>query len=168
MRAGIHRRRAGGVQQIQALLVTLQRLLEGVPAQLAALSAQPIAIGPWTLSLTTSEIIPLVERGLSTIEPLLGRASTLVATGAAHALESLARLIFVLAVSYFLTVDHDRSARPGPITILLRARSRPFRRRWGDLACACAQLLSCRNGRPDDRSDERPGAALGLGVDGRG
>jgi predicted PurR-regulated permease PerM len=96
------------VQQIQALLVTLQRLLEGVPAQLAALSAQPIAVGPWTLSLTMSEIVPLVERGLSTIEPLLGRASTLVASGAAHALESLARLIFVLAVSYFVTVDHDR------------------------------------------------------------
>jgi predicted PurR-regulated permease PerM len=72
------------------------------------LSAQPIAVGPWTLSLTMSEIVPLVERGLSTIEPLLGRASTLVASGAAHALESLARLIFVLAVSYFVTVDHDR------------------------------------------------------------
>lgn len=96
------------VQQIQALLVTLQRLLEGVPAQLAALSAQPIAVGPWTLSLTTSEIVPLVERGLGTIEPLFSRASTLVATGAAHALESLARLIFVLAVSYFVTIDHDR------------------------------------------------------------
>lgn len=96
------------VQQIQALLVTLQRLLEGVPAQLAALSAEPIAVGPWTLSLTTSEIVPLVERGLGTIEPLFSRASTLVATGAAHALESLARLIFVLAVSYFVTIDHDR------------------------------------------------------------
>ena len=96
------------VQQIQALIVTLQRLLEGVPAQLAALSAQPITVGPWTLSLTTSEIVPLVERALGSIEPLFSRASTLVATGAAHALESLARLIFVLAVSYFLTVDHDR------------------------------------------------------------
>jgi len=96
------------VQQLQALIVTLQRLLEGVPAQLAALSEQPIALGPWTLSLTTSEIIPLVERGLSTVEPLFSRASTLVAAGAAHALETLAQLIFVLAVSYFLTVDHDR------------------------------------------------------------
>jgi predicted PurR-regulated permease PerM len=96
------------VQQLQALFVTLEGLLEGVPAQLAALSAQPIALGPWRLSLTTSEIIPLVERGLSTVEPLFSRASTLVATGAAHALESLARLVFVLAVSYFLTIDHDR------------------------------------------------------------
>jgi predicted PurR-regulated permease PerM len=96
------------VQQLQALIVTLQRLLEGVPAQLVALSEQPITLGPWTLSLTTSEIAPLVERGLSTVEPLFSRASTLVATGAAHAVETLARLIFVLAVSYFLTVDHDR------------------------------------------------------------
>lgn len=95
-------------QQVQALLVTLQNLLEALPAQLAALSAQPIALGPWTLSLTTSDAVPLVERGLSTIEPLLSRASTMVASGAAQAVESVAGLIFILAVSYFLTVDHDR------------------------------------------------------------
>ena len=95
-------------QQLQALLVTLQNLLEGLPAQLAALSAEPITLGPWTISLTTSEIVPLVQRGLSAIEPLLTRASTVVATGAAQAVESIAGLIFVLAVSYFLTVDHDR------------------------------------------------------------
>ncbi len=95
-------------QQVQALLVTLQNLLEALPAQLAALSAQPITLGPWTLSLTTSDVVPLVERGLSAIEPLLSRASTVVASGAAHAVESVAGLLFILAVSYFLTVDHDR------------------------------------------------------------
>jgi predicted PurR-regulated permease PerM len=96
------------LQQLQALLVTLQGLLEGLPAQLAALSAEPITLGPWTLSLTTADIVPLVERGLSAVEPLFTRASTVVATGAAQAVESIAGLIFVLAVSYFLTVDHDR------------------------------------------------------------
>jgi predicted PurR-regulated permease PerM len=95
-------------QQVQALLVTLQNLLEALPAQLAALSAQPITLGPWTLSLTTSDVVPLVERVLSTVEPLLTRASTVVASGAAQAVESIAGVIFILAVSYFLTVDHDR------------------------------------------------------------
>jgi predicted PurR-regulated permease PerM len=96
------------VQQLQALLGTLQGLLEGLPAQLAALSAKPVVLGPWTFSLTTENISPLVDRGLSAIEPLFSRASSVVATGAAQAVESLAGLIFVLAVSYFLTVDHDR------------------------------------------------------------
>lgn len=106
------------VQQLQALFVTVQGLLQSVPAQLEALSRQPIVLGPWTLSLTTSEIIPLVERGLGTLEPLFGRASSLMATVAGHALESLARLIFVLAVSYFLTLDSDRiRSRWGGITI---------------------------------------------------
>ncbi|MCX6070906.1 MAG: AI-2E family transporter [Chloroflexi bacterium] len=95
-------------QQLQALLVTLQNLLEGLPAQLAALSAEPIVLGPWTLELATADVAPLVERGLSAIEPLFTRASTVVATGAAQAVESVAGLIFVLAVSYFLTVDRDR------------------------------------------------------------
>jgi len=106
------------VQQLQALFVTLQGLLEGVPAQLEALSRQPIVLGPWTFALTTSEIIPLVERGLGTVEPILGQASSLVASAAGHALESLARLVFVLAVSYFLTVDSDRiRSRWGGISI---------------------------------------------------
>jgi predicted PurR-regulated permease PerM len=96
------------LQQLQALLVTLQGLLESLPAQLAALSAEPITLGPWTLSLTTANVVPLVERGLSAVEPLLTRASTVVASGAAQAVESIASLVFVLAVSYFLTVDHDR------------------------------------------------------------
>jgi predicted PurR-regulated permease PerM len=95
-------------QQVQALLVTLQNLLAGLPAQLAALGAEPIRLGPWTISLTTSELTPLVERGLGAVEPLLTRASTAVASGAAQAVESIAGLIFVLAVSYFLTVDRDR------------------------------------------------------------
>jgi predicted PurR-regulated permease PerM len=96
------------LQQLQALLVTLQGLLESLPAQLTALSAEPVTLGPWTLSLTAANAVPLVERGLSAVEPLLTRASTVVASGAAQAVQSIASLLFVLAVSYFLTVDHDR------------------------------------------------------------
>jgi predicted PurR-regulated permease PerM len=95
-------------QQVQALLVTLRNLLAGLPAQVAALSAAPITLGPWTFSLTTEDVVPLVQRALSAIEPLFTRASSAVASGAAQAVESVASLIFILAVSYFLTVDHDR------------------------------------------------------------
>jgi predicted PurR-regulated permease PerM len=96
------------VQQVQALLLALQGLLEGVPAQLEALSRQSFVLGPWSFTPTTTEIIPLVERALGAIEPAFGRASALVASAAGHALESLASLVFVLAVSYFLTMDSDR------------------------------------------------------------
>lgn len=96
------------VQQVQALLLALEGLLKGVPGQLEALSRQSIALGPWSFSPTTSEVVPLVERALSAIQPVFGRASSLAASVAGHALESLASLLFVLAVSYFLTLDSDR------------------------------------------------------------
>ncbi|MBM3122812.1 MAG: AI-2E family transporter, partial [Chloroflexi bacterium] len=96
------------VQQVQALLLALQGVLDGVPAQLEALSRQSFVLGPWSFTPTTTEIIPLVERALGAIEPAFGRASGLVASAAGHALESLASLVFVLAVSYFLTLDSDR------------------------------------------------------------
>ena len=106
------------VQQVQALLLALQGLLEGVPAQLEALSRESIVLGPWTFTPTTTEIIPLVERALGAIQPAFGRASGLVASAAGHALESLASLVFVLAVSYFLTLDSDRiRSRWGGIVI---------------------------------------------------
>ncbi len=106
------------VQQVQALLLALQGVLEGVPTQLEALSRQSFVLGPWTFTPTTTEIIPLVERALGAIEPAFGRASSLVASAAGHALESLASLVFVLAVSYFLTLDSDRiRSRWGGIVI---------------------------------------------------
>lgn len=95
-------------QQVQALLATLEDLLQALPAQLEALSTTPITLGPWSLTLATTDVVPLVERGLGAVEPLFARASSLVASGAAEAVESIARLVFVLAVSYFLTVDHER------------------------------------------------------------
>lgn len=106
------------VQQVQALLLALQGVLEGMPAQLEALSRQTFVLGPWTFTPTTTEIIPIVERALGAIEPIFGRASGVVAGAAGRALESLASLVFVLAVSYFLTLDSDRiRSRWGGITI---------------------------------------------------
>ncbi len=96
------------VQQLQGLFLTIQDLLFDLPAQIAALSRETIRFGPIVIDLTQFELMPLVEQALATVQPLLGRASGLLTSVATGAVQTLANLVFVLAVAYFLTVDFER------------------------------------------------------------
>jgi predicted PurR-regulated permease PerM len=96
------------VQQLQALFITLQRILITLPATMAGLSQNTYVIGPWVIDLARFDLVVLAEQALGTVQPVLGQASGLVRSLASVALESLARLIFVLAVAYFLTLDYRR------------------------------------------------------------
>lgn len=96
------------VQQLQALFQTLQRILGELPLSMAELSRQPIAVGPWSLDLARFDLVVLAEQALGTAQPILGQASSLVRSLATVALESLARVAFVLTVAYFLTLDYAR------------------------------------------------------------
>jgi predicted PurR-regulated permease PerM len=96
------------VQQVQALFLLVQRFLEGLPAQLAALSQQSLVFGPWILDFSQFDFAPVLERILNAVEPVLGRASGLITSFATGAIESIVRLIFVLAVTYFLILDQNR------------------------------------------------------------
>lgn len=96
------------VQQLQALFITLQRILITLPATMAGLSQNTYVIGPWVIDLARFDLVVLAEQALGTVQPVLGQASGLVRSLASVALESLARLIFVLAVAYFLTLDYKR------------------------------------------------------------
>jgi predicted PurR-regulated permease PerM len=96
------------VQQLQALFITLQRILVTLPASMASLSQNAYVIGPWVIDLARFDLVVLAEQALGTVQPVLGQASGLVRSLASVALESLARLAFVLAVAYFLTLDYKR------------------------------------------------------------
>jgi len=96
------------IQQLQALFITLQRILITLPATMAGLSQNTYVIGPWVIDLARFDLVVLAEQALGTVQPVLGQASGLVRSLASVALESLARLIFVLAVAYFLTLDYRR------------------------------------------------------------
>jgi predicted PurR-regulated permease PerM len=98
----------GVVQQLQALFGTVQRSLVDLPQMLADLTRQPLILGPWQIDFSRLDLVPGAQSVLSAAQPLLGRASSLIASLATGALGILARAVFVLAVAYFVTIDFER------------------------------------------------------------
>jgi predicted PurR-regulated permease PerM len=96
------------IQQLQGLFLLVQRFLLTLPDELARLSATTYILGPWVIDLSQFDLQLLGEQLLATIQPLLGEVSGLITQLASGALESLARVVFVLAITYFLTFDYRR------------------------------------------------------------
>jgi predicted PurR-regulated permease PerM len=96
------------VQQLQSLFFLIQRFLFTLPDELARLSATTYAVGPWTIDLSQFDLQIIGEQLLATIQPMLGEISGFITQLASGALESLAKLVFILAITYFLTFDYRR------------------------------------------------------------
>jgi predicted PurR-regulated permease PerM len=96
------------IQQLQALFLTVQRFLADLPDILESISQQTYILGPWEFNFSQFDLAPLAEQLLATAQPVLGQLSTLLAYLTTGAIEWVVRMIFVLAVSYFLTVDYNR------------------------------------------------------------
>jgi predicted PurR-regulated permease PerM len=95
-------------QQLQGLFLTVQRFLFTLPDELARLSATSYSFGPWMIDLSQFDLQLLGEQLLATIQPLLGEVSGLITQLASGALESLGRLLFILAITYFIIFDYRR------------------------------------------------------------
>jgi predicted PurR-regulated permease PerM len=96
------------VQQLQALFLTVQNFLFDLPNILETISQQTYVLGPWELDLSQFDLVPFAEQLLAAVQPLFGQLSAILASLATGAVEWIVRLVFVLAVSYFLTVDYNR------------------------------------------------------------
>jgi predicted PurR-regulated permease PerM len=96
------------VQQLQALFFTVQQFLVGLPALIESVSHQTILVGPVEIDLSLFDLGRLAEQALASVQPVLGQVSGLLRSLATVAVETLARLLFVLAVAYFLTMDYER------------------------------------------------------------
>jgi predicted PurR-regulated permease PerM len=96
------------VQQLQALFLTVQTFVLDLPELFETISQQTYVIGPWALDFSQFDLVPLAEQLLAAVQPLFGQLSAVLATLATGAVEWIVRLVFVLAVSYFLTVDYNR------------------------------------------------------------
>jgi predicted PurR-regulated permease PerM len=115
------------VQQLQALFLTVQNFLMDLPDIFESISQQTYVLGPWVLDFSQFDLAPLAEQLLATVQPVFGQLSTLLAYLATGAVEWVVRLIFVLAVSYFLTVDYNR-IRAAVINISIPGFTDDFRR----------------------------------------
>jgi predicted PurR-regulated permease PerM len=103
-------------QEVQSLVQTMSDL----PGLLESASHLVIAVGPFRLDLSQFDLAAVAEQLMVYVQPLLGQASGVVTALAGGAIETLARLVFVMAAAYFFTLDQPqftglwkRSAVPG-------------------------------------------------------
>ncbi|TFH34059.1 MAG: AI-2E family transporter, partial [Anaerolineales bacterium] len=85
-----------------------QRFLSDLPNELARLSATTYMLGPWVIDLSQFDLQSLGEQLLAMVQPLLGEVSGLITQLASGAIESFAKTIFVLAITYFIIFDYRR------------------------------------------------------------
>lgn len=90
------------VQQVQSLIIFLQRFTSDLPNLVSELSAQVYRLGPFKMDLSQYDFTSLTEQILGIIQPLLGRAGTVVSKVATSAASTLGWGMFILLVSYFL------------------------------------------------------------------
>jgi len=133
------------VQQLQALFLTIQNSLADLPNILETLSQQTYVLGPWELDFSQFDLVPFAEQLLAAVQPVFGQLSAILASLATGAVEWIIKLVFVLAVSYFLTVDYNR-IRAAVINTSIPGFTDDFRRLriallgiWN--AFLCGQLL---------------------------
>ncbi len=107
-------------QQVQSLVLTVQSILQDLPSLLDSLSQSKIALGPIHIDLAQFDFSSLADQVLVYVRPFLGGASSVVTALAGGAIETLARVVFVIAAAYFFTLDQPiftnafkRPALPG-------------------------------------------------------
>ena len=90
------------VQQAQSLVSFVSKFVTELPAMVENLPTQTYQIGPFHLDFSQLDLQTVVQDLLNAIQPFLGQAGTLVSKLAASAASTLAWLLFILLVSYFL------------------------------------------------------------------
>jgi predicted PurR-regulated permease PerM len=96
------------VQQLQALFLIVQQFLLDLPALLENISQTTYIVGPWYIEFSQFDFAAAGEQLIATIQPLLGEVSSLITSLATGAIESLTRMVIVLAITYFLIFDYRR------------------------------------------------------------
>ena len=92
-------------QEVQSLVQTVQNILLDLPGLLESVSDMVIVLGPLRVDLAQFDLPSLAEQAMVYVRPFLGEASGVVTSLAGGAIETLARLAFVMAAAYFFTLD---------------------------------------------------------------
>lgn len=90
-------------QQVQSLITFVQRFIStDLPRIASELSTQTYYIGPFVIDFTQFNFTQLTDQLLSTIQPLLSQAGSLIGNFATGAAGLFGWVFFVLLVAYFL------------------------------------------------------------------
>jgi predicted PurR-regulated permease PerM len=94
------------VQQVQSLVIFIQRFIAELPALIADLSTQVYEFGPWTINLgELLDVQAIANEVLATVQPLLGQAASIIGSFAGSAAVFFSWGLFVLLISYFLLAE---------------------------------------------------------------
>ena len=96
------------LEQLQALLLTLQSVVVSLPDRLAGMGNLVLVVGPWQTDLVAFDPATLVQQALGIIQPALTQVSGVLTFAAARLVEGLAHAVFVLAIAYFVVLDSPR------------------------------------------------------------
>jgi len=101
------------VQQIQSLIVVIERFINDLPNQIDNIASQVIIIGPYKLDLSQfTDLGQLGDQVISTLQLLIGRAGNLVGTLASATASLFGWGFFVLIITYFVLADIGKVPNP--------------------------------------------------------
>lgn len=92
-------------QQIIGLVQDLTRLAVQLPQQLRQLSESTLTFGPWAVDLSTVNLEPIVNALISTVQPVLSRTGTILASALGATASTLGMLILIMVMGYYLLRD---------------------------------------------------------------
>lgn len=95
----------GLIGQIGNLITGVQNNIDKIPGFIDELSQRTITLGPFSLDLSTLEWTSAGQQVLSMIEPVLGRAGSMVGSLAGSAAATVGWTIFVVIISYFFLYE---------------------------------------------------------------
>jgi len=97
------------VQQLQSLIDVIQRFVTQLPEMLLDFSTRAYLIGPFRVEMSQyfspGNLESLADQVLGVIQPVLGRAGSLLGTLASGTMTILGWGFFVILVSYFILAD---------------------------------------------------------------
>ena len=101
------------VQQIQSLIVVVERYINDLPNQIDAISQQVIIVGPYTFDLSQfTDLGQLGDQVISTLQLFVGRAGNVVGTLASATASLFGWGLFVLVITYFVLADIGKVPNP--------------------------------------------------------
>ncbi len=97
------------IQQIESLVIFVQRFITDLPTLVANMAGQVYVIGPYTINLgQLFDVQTFTNQVLSTVQPILGRIGGLITSFAGSAVVTFTWGLFVMLTSYFLLSESGR------------------------------------------------------------
>src|SRR4030043_1689244 len=101
------------VQQIQSLIVVIERFINDLLNQIDNIARQIIIIGPYRFDFSQfTDLGQLGDQVISTLQLLIGRAGTVVGTLASATASTIGWGLFILVISYFVLADIGKVPNP--------------------------------------------------------